>query len=110
MEELADILTSLNDAPANFAVNNVVQGTPLPGLHIEGVGSVSVPLCDGQAKKIIAVASKAPFGLGEKTVVDESYRKTWEIQPDKVSLTNPLFKKKVHDIVSKVHRITGITM
>ena len=104
MEELKDVLLSMNNGPARFAVHGVLNLTPFPGLHIKGVGPVGLPLCEKQAKEVIAVATKAPYGLGEKTIVNEDYRKTWQIQPDEVEITNHHFQKKVQDIVSQVRQ------
>ncbi|KAJ9127115.1 hypothetical protein QFC24_001350 [Naganishia onofrii] len=42
-----------------------------PGLFIEGVGKVALPLMDDQtAEKIIQVCEQAPFGRGRETLVD----------------------------------------
>lgn len=73
MEQLTNLLLSI-DNKANFATDGVIERSPFPGLNIHGVGPISLPLCDGQAKKIIEVASKAPYGLGEKTIIDENVR------------------------------------
>ena len=40
-----------------FSTDAILRGTPFPGLNIEGVGSISLPLCEEQAKKITNVAS-----------------------------------------------------
>ena len=71
--QLAGLLLSIKDK-AKFAVDGILRGSPLPGLNIKGVGPVSFPLCEEQAKKIISVSRQAPYGLGEKTLVDESVR------------------------------------
>ena len=107
VDQLTQFLASLNDTPAKFAVGGTLQSTPLPGLCINNVGPISVPLCDEQAKKIIAVASKAPYGRGEKTILDEGYRKTWELQPYQVSITNIMFNMKINEIVSFRKKGTG---
>ena len=73
MGELAKMLFSMKDTPGTFATDGVLVSS-LPGLTIEGVGPICLPLCSDQAKKIINVARQAPFGLGEKTLVDENVR------------------------------------
>lgn len=102
MEKLCEVLMAKTDLPSIFAVSGSLKSTPLPGLHVNGVGPVSVPLCEEQAKKIISVCSKAPYGRGEKTILDESYRKTWQLQPEQISIKNELFEQKVQDLVLKV--------
>uniref|UniRef100_A0A7M5WST4 Fe2OG dioxygenase domain-containing protein n=2 Tax=Clytia hemisphaerica TaxID=252671 RepID=A0A7M5WST4_9CNID len=107
MAELADMLISMKDKPGTFATDGVLQNSPFPGLNIKGVGPICLPLCDTQAKKIISVANQAPFGLGEKTLVDETVRKSWAIQPDKILLENPIFQSKLQSVVSKVKEDLG---
>ena len=67
------MLLSMKDTPGTFATKGVLVSS-LPGLTIEGVGPICLPLCNDQAKKIINVASQAPFGFGEETFMDESVR------------------------------------
>ncbi|KIM42413.1 hypothetical protein M413DRAFT_44730, partial [Hebeloma cylindrosporum] len=38
---------------------------------------------------IISCAALAPFGHGERTVVDKDVRDTWEVEPSKLSFSNP---------------------
>ena len=68
------MLTKLQEKPGSFATDGVLKESPLPGLDIKGIGPISFPLGEEQAKKIISVAKQAPFGLGEKTLVDEKVR------------------------------------
>ncbi|KAE8218728.1 hypothetical protein CF319_g7448 [Tilletia indica] len=62
----------------------------LPGLFIEGVGKIALPLVDEElAEKIIKVCEQAPFGRGSDTLVDTSVRNSWQLDPSKVKLENP---------------------
>ena len=45
--------------------------------------------------------------LGEETIVDENYRKTWEISPDQIEFTNHVFEKKIQDLVLKIREELG---
>ena len=74
MGALTKMLLSINDKAWTFATDGILNSSLFPGLTIEGVGPICLPLCNGQAKEIINVASQAPFGLGEKTLIDESVR------------------------------------
>jgi hypothetical protein len=53
------------------------------------LGLVGLPLSERDAKAIIPHASLAPFGYGERTVVDKDVQDTWEIEPSKLSFLNP---------------------
>eukprot|EP00111_Clytia_hemisphaerica_P020473 TCONS_00060315-protein len=106
MGELAKMLLSMKDKPGTFATVGVLV-SPLPGLIIDGIGPICLPICSDQAKKIINVARPAPFGLGEKTLVDETIRKSWEIEPARITLENPNFHLKLKTLVSKVKEDLG---
>ena len=53
MHELQSLLDPINHDPITFTFDDVMRNPPLPGLHIKGVGPISIPLCDLQAKEII---------------------------------------------------------
>src|SRR6516162_8275433 len=57
-----------------------------PGLEVEGLGRVSVPLKRGIAKSLIAACRVAPYGKGTETLVDTRVRKTFELDPQKFRL------------------------
>lgn len=48
---------------------------------------IGVPLGLQDAQKLINVARQAPFGKGEQTIVDTSFRNTWELNPSQFSLS-----------------------
>ena len=49
----------------SYATSSVFEDAVSPGLWIEGIGNVGLPLSDRDAKAIISVAHKAPFGRGK---------------------------------------------
>lgn len=57
-----------------------------PGLDIEGLGRLSVPLKRGLAKSLIATCRVAPDGKGTETLVDTRVRNTFELDPRKFRL------------------------
>ena len=67
----------------------MLTNSPNPCLSISGLGLVGLPLSERDAKAIISCAALAPFGRGERTVVDKDVRDTWEIEPSKLSFLNP---------------------
>ncbi|THY36408.1 hypothetical protein D6C99_10139 [Aureobasidium pullulans] len=48
---------------------------------------IEVPLGLQDAQKLINAARQAPFGKGEKTIVDTTFRNTWELDPSQFSLS-----------------------
>ena len=48
-------------------------------MKVEGFGFVKFPLAPRDAKKLIGLCERAPFGRGEETVVDVTVRNTWQL-------------------------------
>ncbi len=91
----------------NFATTGTNDFTH-PGLHIEGVGDVGLPLNEIQAKALIEVARQAPFGRGSQTVTDTKVRKSWEIDASQVSFKNKAWNKAFKKIMGQVQEGLGI--
>ncbi|KAE9035918.1 hypothetical protein PR003_g9775 [Phytophthora rubi] len=71
---------------------------PVPGLFVDEVGSVSVPLDQAQAEKLIAKCEKSPFGHNMDTKLDENVRKSWQLAPDQVDIKNPLWQTGIEKL------------
>lgn len=69
-----------------------------PGLHAEKFGTVELPLSIRDAYAIAAVCKQFPFGLKDQTVIDESIRKTWELDSSELTLTNPAWSKYLNTV------------
>jgi hypothetical protein len=72
----------------NFYASQSYPNAPNPGLNAKGFGLVGLPLTESVAKSLITKCQQAPFGKGERTIVDKNVRDTWEIDASKVSLYN----------------------
>ena len=70
---------------AQFCVSGPLAVTD-PGLVVEGLGPVRVPLKRGMTKPLISVCQLAPYGKGTETLVDTRVRKTYELDPQKFLL------------------------
>lgn len=57
-----------------------------PGLVVEGIGPVPMPLKRGAANALVAACRVAPYGKGTHTLVDDRVRKTFELDPTKFTL------------------------
>ena len=82
---------------------------PLPAISLvdEPDTILGLPLCEAQAKHLISLASRAPFGRGEQTIVDTSVRCTWQLSPTRFSITNPQWEKKLQLLLSTVKTELG---
>lgn len=81
MEQLKkDILNCLQDLKGSGKFASIRTADFLfPGLEIEGIGEISYPINASQARDLIQVARKAPFGKGSQTILDNEVRSAWEI-------------------------------
>lgn len=70
---------------------------------------IGLPVSKHDADILIAKARHSPFGKGEKTVVDESVRKSWELDSSQFSLSNPDWSECMETILTAVHRDLGLT-
>src|SRR4051812_23580739 len=87
LEKLEEALSRI-DRPGSFCVSG---GAPavLPGLEVAELGPIGLPLNAKLAKELKKLCHQAPYGKGEKTLVDTSVRRVWRMEPDRFALTNP---------------------
>nr|XP_018907643.1 PREDICTED: uncharacterized protein LOC109037434 isoform X1 [Bemisia tabaci]XP_018907644.1 PREDICTED: uncharacterized protein LOC109037434 isoform X1 [Bemisia tabaci]XP_018907645.1 PREDICTED: uncharacterized protein LOC109037434 isoform X1 [Bemisia tabaci] len=94
--------------PVAFAFSAVNPSLPNPGLQILQHEVIGLPLSTHDAKIIISQASPSPFGMGEETLVDESVRKCWELNPAQFTLENPEWTEAMKTMVDSVSSGLGI--
>lgn len=95
------------DRPGAFCASGSVSAV-LPGLEVEGLGPVGLPLTASAAKELIKHCQQAPHGQGEKTVVDTKVRRVWRLKPDHFVLKNPEWSRFIEGIVGKVQEDLGL--
>ncbi len=96
----ADLLKILQqvDRPGSFCVSGKAPPV-LPGLEVQGLGTIGLPLGDAQAAELASLCHPAPFGKGERTIVDKSVRDVLELDSDRFALTNPAWPSFVDTTV-----------
>ena len=101
-QSIVDTLKSVK-RPGLYAAGGEIF-MPLPTISLVGEPDIvlGLPLCEAQAKHLIEVASRAPFGRGEQTIVDTSVCSTWQLNPTQFSITNPQWEKKLQLILPRV--------
>jgi hypothetical protein len=72
-----------------------------PGLTIQGNRRIPLPLSQGDAKVIKTACRRAPFGKGNRTIVDTSVRNTWELDPAAFQLANPAWEAYLKTILGQ---------
>ncbi|RYO81367.1 hypothetical protein DL762_007146 [Monosporascus cannonballus] len=103
---LRDVLDSITSR-ADFVT--LLADKADPDIFVEGVGPISLPLSEVQAKELITKSHQAPFGKGSETVVDTSVRNTWEINPEQFQIRSPQWKGFLDNLLRKVARGLGIS-
>lgn len=86
--ELGDLEAALAgvERPGEYFASGSME-TVMPTLRVAGVGTISFPVPAAQARELIErAAERAPYGRGDRTVVDESVRKVWQIAATKVEI------------------------
>ena len=99
-EGLVTLLDSLGES-SEFAASGTLSPV-LPGLEVEGVGTVGMPVSAADAKRLIAQAALAPYGRGEETIVDTDVRRVWQLEPSQFALRNPAWHDHVTAMVDAV--------
>lgn len=103
------LLTALNkvDRPGEVCASGDLP-LVLPGLEVEGVGTIRFPLGKTQANQLIRKCTQAPYGKGTKTVVDTRVRRVWELDPQQFELTNPGWDELIAIVVGDVQKQLGL--
>jgi len=95
------------DRPGDFWASGTCE-LPAPGLVVEGVGPVALPLIPFQAEQLIGVAEHAPFGRGAKTVFDPSVRRTWQIAATEVAFHGRSWAQTLDGMVRRAAEGLGV--
>ena len=80
----------------------------MPGLEVDGLGAVRLPLGESQARKLIKQCSQAPYGKGTETLVDTNVRRVWELDPGRFKLTNRKWDELVSTITDETRVALGL--
>lgn len=96
------------DRPGEFCTSGD-RPLVLPGLEVEGIGVIGLPLTKANARKMIKLCRQAPYGKGTETVVDTNVRRVWELDPDRFQLTNPKWDEFVTSIVDDIKGSLGLS-
>ncbi len=106
LDKLRQALAEI-DRPGSFCASGSGAAV-LPGLVVDGLGPIGLPLTATQAKELTAHCRQAPYGKGEETLVDTSVRRVWRLTPDLFSLTNPAWQPFLQETVVRVQEEFGL--
>src|SRR5262249_39986368 len=86
-DRLLDALGAI-DRPGTFCTSGDLP-LVMPGLEVNGLGAVRLPLGKTQARQLVNLCHQAPYGKGTETLVDTDVRRGWGLDPAHFPLTNP---------------------
>ena len=95
------------DRPGSFTTSGDLPLT-MPGLEVEGIGAIRLPLGKTQARALIKRCSQAPYGKGTETLVDTDVRRVWELDPKHITFTNPKWDAVVASITNQARLALGL--
>jgi len=79
-----------------------------PQLNVNKLGEISFPINESQAKSLISIAQKAPFGKGMETILDTNVRSAWQIDATDIFFEGDNWANYLTNILSKIKEDLGI--
>lgn len=92
----------------SFTTFGSVEKFTLPGISVDKVGPIRLPLSLDDAQSLVQASRPAPFGKGGQTLVDETVRKTWEIDGSKVSFSKKAWHSWLDSVVQAAVKELGV--
>jgi hypothetical protein len=92
-----DTVKSAGNFGARFNESSFVN----PGLLIENLGTLPLPLVQRDAEAIINLSKRAPFGKKDETIIDTNIRRTWELDVTQFKCQNPAWPSYLEDLVKR---------
>ena len=105
LDALAEILASVT-RPGDFYASDSVT-LPMPRLEVKGEGVISFPIPDEQVCRLTTLATQAPYGRGEETLLDTSVRKVQQIGSSQITLSGAAWDKDFSNLVSTAANALG---
>src|SRR4029453_1979431 len=107
MKELIALMDQVQTSGA-FSVGGTLPSI-LPGLHVNGVGPLGLPLTEHQAQALIQVSELAPYGRGEETIVDPEGRRGWQLSGGDFALGNPQWNEAMRAAGDRIGTELGLS-
>ncbi|KAK0716561.1 hypothetical protein B0T21DRAFT_425871 [Apiosordaria backusii] len=105
-----DILSAYRkiESKGTFASSKALRQPPPAGLFIDGLGDVTMPLSETQARDVKARCRQAPYGKSSDTIVDTTVRNTWELDASQFSFRDPKWGHYIQALVQEVAKSMGV--
>ncbi|RAW37808.1 hypothetical protein PC110_g5955 [Phytophthora cactorum] len=100
---MSEILASADEHAGECSFGGLADTLPItPGLFVNEVGNIPLPLAPEHAEKLISICEKSPFGHNMDTKMDESVRKSWQLQPDQLEFRNPSWQAGMEKLTETI--------
>ncbi|KAL8838115.1 MAG: hypothetical protein Q9170_002256 [Blastenia crenularia] len=107
MHNLYHLLSGIHSS-GSFAASGVIDSFVNPGIFVDPIGIVRLPLSEDDAHALTQTGHKAPFGKGNETLIDESVRKTWQIDAANVRFLNENWQPCLDQIIQRAAEELGV--
>jgi hypothetical protein len=101
MSVVSDLPAALADVrrPGDFFADGIFDWRA-SSICVAGVGPISLPLLEEQAKRLIGVAERAPYGRREETIVDVAVRNSRQIDASLVEIAGARWAEALAGVVA----------
>ncbi|GMF32213.1 unnamed protein product [Phytophthora fragariaefolia] len=87
--KISEVLADADEQAGEYSFGGQAETLPpAPGLFVDEIGSIPVPITDYHAQKLIEKCKKSPFGHNLETKMDETVRQSWQLEPAQVKFEN----------------------
>lgn len=91
-----------------FATASSFQNFVLPGILVDGVGTIQIPLSLQDAQSLIRESRHALFENGSQSKIDGTASKTWEIEAHRVSFSNKAWHSWLEGVIKLAAKNLGV--
>lgn len=107
-EEDLTFALDLIQAFGEFAAKTTYTQFANPGIQINDT-LIALPLDPNQVTLIRDASRQAPFGRGDKTLIDTSVKDTWELDSSKFRIANPAWEEFMGTALEDVSQSLGVS-
>lgn len=79
-----------------------------PGIVLKNGDDLALPLSNAQTAELRGLAEPAPYGMGAETRLDETVRKSWQIDASELRWTSKNWQSALDKLVEKVAEELGV--
>lgn len=102
---IADVLGDV-EKPGLYCVGGPCK-LSCDSIHVQELGALKLPLAEQDAKRLIDVCARSPFGMGPNTILDEKVRKSWQLEPSKFEIKHPDYVSELNELTKAAATMMG---